>query len=272
MRTRTCSPSGQSCLASEPWASPQRQRRPRRRRTPRRSCRPRCPSRHHRAPPRPPAAPFGSHPVPVHSPSPTASAAASTARRRRTTSRPSQTEARPHPIIPSGVILARVLPVRTATTARPGAVPSWRRGAAAIAAMTLPLPAGMTRAMSRLDWRKRSRLCPDQPCRPRFDGMSRILERLTEAQNYHDAVRFASYFSDDYQSDQPAHPDRTFSGRGQVLENWTSVFAGVPALSRRTPGVLPRRRRRVGRGRLERPPHRRFTLRHAWGHHCHDPR
>ncbi len=58
--------------------------------------------------------------------------------------------------------------------------------------------------------------------------MSRILERLTEAQNYHDAVRFASYFSDDYQSDQPAHPDRTFSGRGQVLENWTSVFAGVP--------------------------------------------
>ena len=58
--------------------------------------------------------------------------------------------------------------------------------------------------------------------------MSRILERLTEAQNYHDAVRFASYFGDDYQSDQPAHPDRTFSGRGQVLENWTSVFAGVP--------------------------------------------
>ena len=58
--------------------------------------------------------------------------------------------------------------------------------------------------------------------------MSRILERLTEAQNCHDADRFASYFSDDYHSDQPAHPDRTFSGRGQVLENWTSVFAGVP--------------------------------------------
>jgi ketosteroid isomerase-like protein len=58
--------------------------------------------------------------------------------------------------------------------------------------------------------------------------MSRILERLTEAQNYHDADRFASYFSDDYQSEQPTHPDRTFSGRGQVLENWTAVFAGVP--------------------------------------------
>jgi ketosteroid isomerase-like protein len=58
--------------------------------------------------------------------------------------------------------------------------------------------------------------------------MSRILERLTEAQNHHDADRFASYFSDDYQSDQPAHPDRSFAGRAQVLENWSSVFAGVP--------------------------------------------
>lgn len=58
--------------------------------------------------------------------------------------------------------------------------------------------------------------------------MSTIFERLTEAQNAHDAERFASYFADDYQSDQPAHPDRAFSGRAQVLENWTSVFAGVP--------------------------------------------
>ena len=60
--------------------------------------------------------------------------------------------------------------------------------------------------------------------------MSTILERLTEAQNLHDAERFASYFTDDYQSDQPAHPGRAFSGREQVLENWSSVFAGVPDL------------------------------------------
>ena len=58
--------------------------------------------------------------------------------------------------------------------------------------------------------------------------MSIVLERLTEAQNAHDAERFASYFTHDYQSDQPAHPDRAFTGRAQVLENWTSVFAGVP--------------------------------------------
>jgi ketosteroid isomerase-like protein len=58
--------------------------------------------------------------------------------------------------------------------------------------------------------------------------MSSIFEHLTDAQNSHDADRFASFFSDDYQSDHPAHPDRSFSGRAQVLENWSSVFAGVP--------------------------------------------
>lgn len=58
--------------------------------------------------------------------------------------------------------------------------------------------------------------------------MSSVLERLTEAQNLHDVDRFASYFTDDYQSDQPVHPTRAFSGRQQVHENWSSVFAGVP--------------------------------------------
>ena len=58
--------------------------------------------------------------------------------------------------------------------------------------------------------------------------MSTVLERLTEAQNAHDVDLFASFFTDDYQSDQPAHPGRRFSGRDQVHENWSSVFAGVP--------------------------------------------
>jgi ketosteroid isomerase-like protein len=61
-----------------------------------------------------------------------------------------------------------------------------------------------------------------------FDLMSSVLENLTEAQDSHNADRFASYFTEDYRSDQPAHPDRTFSGRAQVLANWSSVFAGVP--------------------------------------------
>src|SRR5689334_10445711 len=58
--------------------------------------------------------------------------------------------------------------------------------------------------------------------------MSSVLERLTEAQNAHDAKLFASYFAHDYRSEQPAHPGRSFTGQAQVLANWTAVFAGVP--------------------------------------------
>jgi ketosteroid isomerase-like protein len=35
-----------------------------------------------------------------------------------------------------------------------------------------------------------------------------MLERVTEAQNSHDARRMASYFADDYVSVQPVHPAR----------------------------------------------------------------
>lgn len=55
-----------------------------------------------------------------------------------------------------------------------------------------------------------------------------MLERLTEAQNAHDAEQMASCFAEDYRSTQPAHPGRAFTGRAQVLANWTSVFQGVP--------------------------------------------
>jgi hypothetical protein len=58
--------------------------------------------------------------------------------------------------------------------------------------------------------------------------MRSMLERLTEAQNAHDAARMASYFAEEYLSIQPAHPGRAFNGRAQVLSNWTSVFEGVP--------------------------------------------
>jgi ketosteroid isomerase-like protein len=58
--------------------------------------------------------------------------------------------------------------------------------------------------------------------------MRSVLERLTEAQNSHDAERMASHFAADYASAQPVHPGRDFRGREQVLANWTAVFAGVP--------------------------------------------
>ncbi len=58
--------------------------------------------------------------------------------------------------------------------------------------------------------------------------MTTMLERLRDAANSHEAQRVASLFADDYQSSQPLHPGRGFSGSAQVLENWSAVFDGVP--------------------------------------------
>ena len=58
--------------------------------------------------------------------------------------------------------------------------------------------------------------------------MRTLLGRLTDAQNAHDVDLFASCFALDYRSEQPTHPGRQFTGRAQVHENWSSVFAGVP--------------------------------------------
>jgi ketosteroid isomerase-like protein len=63
--------------------------------------------------------------------------------------------------------------------------------------------------------------------------MSDVLSRLEEACNSHDPHQVAALFVEDYRSAQPAHPGREFVGRRQVLENWTSVFEGVPDLTAR---------------------------------------
>ena len=55
-----------------------------------------------------------------------------------------------------------------------------------------------------------------------------IAERLTAAMNAHDIDAFVACFAPDYDSVQPAHPDRAFTGNEQVRKNWTEVFAGVP--------------------------------------------
>ena len=46
--------------------------------------------------------------------------------------------------------------------------------------------------------------------------------------NAHDIDAFVACFADDYDSQQPAHPDRAFRGREQVRENWSAIFQGVP--------------------------------------------
>jgi hypothetical protein len=55
-----------------------------------------------------------------------------------------------------------------------------------------------------------------------------IAERMNAALNAHDIDAFVACFAPDYDSVQPAHPDRAFVGAEQVRKNWTEVFAGVP--------------------------------------------
>jgi hypothetical protein len=55
-----------------------------------------------------------------------------------------------------------------------------------------------------------------------------VVGRLHAAMNAHDIDAFVDCFADDYDSRQPAHPDRAFRGSEQVRENWSSIFAGVP--------------------------------------------
>jgi ketosteroid isomerase-like protein len=62
------------------------------------------------------------------------------------------------------------------------------------------------------------------------DG-DRVAERLNAALNAHDVEAFVACFAEDYDSKQPAHPDRAFTGRDQVRANWSQVFEGVPDFS-----------------------------------------
>jgi hypothetical protein len=58
-----------------------------------------------------------------------------------------------------------------------------------------------------------------------------VARRLQHAMNAHDIDAFIDCFHDDYDSKQPAHPDRAFRGSGQARENWSAIFAGVPDFS-----------------------------------------
>jgi ketosteroid isomerase-like protein len=55
-----------------------------------------------------------------------------------------------------------------------------------------------------------------------------VAARLHRALNAHDIDAFIACFHDDYDSRQPAHPDRAFRGSAQARSNWTAIFEGVP--------------------------------------------
>ncbi len=59
-------------------------------------------------------------------------------------------------------------------------------------------------------------------------GPADVAAALADAMNAHDVEAFVALFAEEYDSRQPAHPDRAFRGREQVRENWSAVFSGVP--------------------------------------------
>lgn len=58
--------------------------------------------------------------------------------------------------------------------------------------------------------------------------MSEVVNRLAAALNVHDLEAAAALFHENYRSEQPAHPGRTFVGRAQMHANWQAMFAGIP--------------------------------------------
>jgi limonene-1,2-epoxide hydrolase len=55
-----------------------------------------------------------------------------------------------------------------------------------------------------------------------------VVRQVCVAINAHDVDAFVDCLHEDYDSEQPAHPDRAFRGSAQVRANWTEIFAGVP--------------------------------------------
>jgi ketosteroid isomerase-like protein len=55
-----------------------------------------------------------------------------------------------------------------------------------------------------------------------------LMDRLTAAQNAHDLEGMLACFHEDYRSEQPQFPARTFQGIGQVRANWSALLDAVP--------------------------------------------
>jgi ketosteroid isomerase-like protein len=60
------------------------------------------------------------------------------------------------------------------------------------------------------------------------DAAAPLLGLLRDALNAHDVDALVALFHPDYRSEQPFHPERDFTGTGQVRRNWTTIFAMMP--------------------------------------------
>ena len=55
-----------------------------------------------------------------------------------------------------------------------------------------------------------------------------LLDRITAAQNTQDLEGMLACFHEDYRSEQPQFPARTFQGIDQVRANWSALLAAMP--------------------------------------------
>jgi ketosteroid isomerase-like protein len=55
-----------------------------------------------------------------------------------------------------------------------------------------------------------------------------VMDRLTAAQNAHDLEGMLACFHEDYSSEQPLFPARTFQGIDQVRANWSALLEAIP--------------------------------------------
>jgi ketosteroid isomerase-like protein len=62
----------------------------------------------------------------------------------------------------------------------------------------------------------------------RSNAAREVIRRLHAAMNAHDIDAFLSCIDAAYVSEQPAHPQRGFTGREQVRVNWSAIFQHVP--------------------------------------------
>ncbi len=62
----------------------------------------------------------------------------------------------------------------------------------------------------------------------RQSGPIACMERIAQSINLHDLDALVDCFEPDYQSSFPAHPDRAFLGREQLIKNWSQIFAAIP--------------------------------------------
>ena len=54
--------------------------------------------------------------------------------------------------------------------------------------------------------------------------LNALLLKLNDAFNTHDIESLIECFDENYYSEQPVHPDRTFQGQEQVKKYWASNF------------------------------------------------